>query len=604
MVLLKQNKRLLTVLALLAFFITLVSAAGNDEPPVQKTILYFSRQLDSLEQGFIAYEQIAKTGSEEDIRLQFKKCRTYYKRIEFLVEYMYPAAALRINGAALLEADAAEPEEPTYPTGFQVLEETVFDDITTEARMTMAGELSYAINRVRKLKKYRPTLELDDAMVFDALRLNIYRMLAKGISGFDSPGALNSMPEAQASLESTKEILGYYNAPKALLVKCSDAIAYTKLPVSFNDFDRAAFIRRHINPLLAELHSFQLAKGIPFVQQQRALNTDAKNFFSADAFDMYYFAPTGTKPASPEMIALGKKLFNEPMLSANEKRSCGSCHEAKKAFTDGLALNATLSGNGQLLRNTPTLINASLQPVQFYDSRIAFLEDQVHDVVSNKQEMGGDLSEVVAKLKKDKTYQQDFKASFSNDDDAVSKKNIKLALAAYVRSLTSLNAPFDKYMRGDDKAMNEQELLGFNLFMGKAKCGTCHYVPLFNGAVPPLYDKVESEVLGVPSNTDTLHPILDADSGKYNLYKMPHQVRSFKTPGLRNVAHTAPYMHNGVYKTLEEVIDFYDRGGGAGLGLDVPNQTLPGDRLGLTPQEKKALISFLKSLSDTAVSPS
>jgi len=105
--------------------------------------------------------------------------------------------------------------------------------------------------------------------------------------------------------------------------------------------------------------------------------------------------------------------------------------------------------------------------------------------------------------------------------------------------------------------------------------------------------------LGVPYNTDTLAPIMDTDSGKYLLYGIPHQLYSFKTVSLRNVALTPPYMHNGVFNTLEEVIDFYDRGGGAGLGFDLPNQTLPGTRLQLTTNEKKALIAFLHALNDT-----
>ena len=111
---------------------------------------------------------------------------------------------------------------------------------------------------------------------------------------------------------------------------------------------------------------------------------------------------------------------------------------------------------------------------------------------------------------------------------------------------------------------------------------------------------MDSEVLGVPENTDTLNPRLDTDSGKYHLHKMPHQLFSFKTPSIRNVALTAPYMHNGVYETLEEVLDFYNRGGGRGLGMDVPTQTLPGERLGLTEAEKKSIIAFMKSLTDTS----
>jgi cytochrome c peroxidase len=137
--------------------------------------------------------------------------------------------------------------------------------------------------------------------------------------------------------------------------------------------------------------------------------------------------------------------------------------------------------------------------------------------------------------------------------------------------------------------------------MGKAKCGTCHFIPFFNGVAPPYFSESESEVIGVPSTNDTLHPVLDPDKGKYNLYPIDILRFSFKTPTLRNVALTAPYMHNGVYKSLEEVVDFYNKGGGAGLGIAPSNQTLPKSPLQLSATEKKQIISFLRALTDTSV---
>jgi cytochrome c peroxidase len=138
---------------------------------------------------------------------------------------------------------------------------------------------------------------------------------------------------------------------------------------------------------------------------------------------------------------------------------------------------------------------------------------------------------------------------------------------------------------------------GFTLFMGKAKCGTCHFMPLFNGVVPPHFSKMESEVIGVPQ-TNRAPFTLDADEGKYRFTQSPIHRFAFKTPTLRNIALTAPYMHNGVYKTLEEVVEFYDKGGGAGLDIPLPSQTLPAEPLHLTKEEKNALIQFLHSLTD------
>lgn len=148
-------------------------------------------------------------------------------------------------------------------------------------------------------------------------------------------------------------------------------------------------------------------------------------------------------------------------------------------------------------------------------------------------------------------------------------------------------------MLGEEK-FNLDEIAGFNLFTGKAKCATCHFIPLTNGTVPPSFMKSESEVLGVPDATKKL----DADLGKFELTKAAIHRNSFKTPTVRNIELTAPYMHNGVFKTLEEVVNFYNEGGGNGLGFNLQNQTLPEDKLKLTALEKKQLIAFMKTLTD------
>ena len=163
-----------------------------------------------------------------------------------------------------------------------------------------------------------------------------------------------------------------------------------------------------------------------------------------------------------------------------------------------------------------------------------------------------------------------------------------------------MNARFDQYMRGNSKALTTPEKNGFNLFMGKAKCGTCHFMPLFNGLVPPEFVETESEVLGVPKTKDSLHAELDSDLGKFNFTRSVVHKHAFKTPTLRNVELTAPYMHNGVFSTLEEVMDFYNKGGGKGLNIAPDNQTLPFDKLELSKKEISDVIAFMKALTDTS----
>lgn len=143
------------------------------------------------------------------------------------------------------------------------------------------------------------------------------------------------------------------------------------------------------------------------------------------------------------------------------------------------------------------------------------------------------------------------------------------------------------------------EKLGFNLSMGKAKCATCHFPPLFNGLVPPYFEETESEILGVPRDKFNVTQI-DNDPGKFNFTQLEIHRFAFKTPTLRNIELSAPYMHNGVFESLKEVMDFYNHGGGAGQGMYLPNQTLPSDSLHLSETEKIAIIDFMKSLTDTS----
>jgi cytochrome c peroxidase len=166
-------------------------------------------------------------------------------------------------------------------------------------------------------------------------------------------------------------------------------------------------------------------------------------------------------------------------------------------------------------------------------------------------------------------------------------------LASYIRSLSQYDSKFDWYMQNKEN-FTPDEKAGFNLFAGKAKCATCHFIPLTNGTVPPNFDRSESEILGVPNKSKKL----DGDLGKFVITQAAIHKHSFKTPTIRNITLTAPYMHNGVYNTLEEVIDFYNEGGGVGLGFDVPNQTLPEDKLNLSELEKKQLIAFMRTLTD------
>ncbi|HQW85029.1 MAG TPA: cytochrome c peroxidase [Ferruginibacter sp.] len=358
------------------------------------------------------------------------------------------------------------------------------------------------------------------------------------------------------------------------------------------------FITGYLDPLAKMVGSFKIIKNLkdnPAGPYYSAISKN-KSMFDAKAFNVNRFLDDYS--TSPTKIELGRKLFFETRLSSNRKRSCASCHQPDKAFTDGLKTSLALDGHTQLPRNAPTIWNAALQRNLFVDSRSRTLEEQVMQVLNNAAEMHGSAQTVAKEIINMPAYSGLYQKAYPNASITKAADNICNAIACYERTLIALNSKFDKQMNGIP-GMTKDEINGFNLFMGKAKCGTCHFMPLFSGAKPPRYFYIESEVIGVPASPDKKYPRLDADSGRYLATEYPIHIFSFKTPSLRNVALTAPYMHNGVYNTLEEVVDFYNDGGGKGLHIAPQNQSLPFDNLKLSKKEKADVILFMKTLTDT-----
>ncbi|MGA1434781.1 MAG: cytochrome-c peroxidase, partial [Candidatus Kapaibacteriota bacterium] len=206
-------------------------------------------------------------------------------------------------------------------------------------------------------------------------------------------------------------------------------------------------------------------------------------------------------------------------------------------------------------------------------------------------------------LAKDSTIVLAFKNAYPAESGAINSMTISSALSAYIRSLIAFESPVDSLLRGEKVVSLKGEKLnrvkrGFNLFMGKAACATCHFPPTYSGLVPPHFKEMESEVLGIPVHPQSKE--IDPDFGKGGVYKYASPIyrHAFKTPGLRNIDKTAPYMHNGAYKNLEEVMEFYNLGGGQGLGIQVPNQTLSSDKLNLSKKEIQDIIEFMMALWD------
>ncbi len=287
---------------------------------------------------------------------------------------------------------------------------------------------------------------------------------------------------------------------------------------------------------------------------------------------------------SPEKAELGRMLFFDPILSKNQDMSCATCHNPSLGFSDGLQ-QAKGADDKSLTRNTLSLWNVGYETSFFWDGRAASLEEQMLTPLLNADEMAGSEQDIESKLKANPAYVALFEKAFGAD--SVNLENTQAALAAFERTLTSQNSPFDSYAKGNVDALTASQRRGLSLFRSAStRCFECHAAPTFSND--------NFFVTGVPDLKGQAH-----DSGRAAIASDGSD-GAFKSPSLRNVALSAPYMHNGIFSTLEEVVDFYAKGGGRDQGIDVDRQIVPFE---LTAQEKEDLVNFMYALTDESAMP-
>ncbi len=586
-------------------------------PSTQVTATY-QNNFQELKKASAAFNDFCRTTHSEKepqkLLTLYYQLRDAFKRTEFIWEYLDPTYVKEwINGAPLPKLDKNAPSLLVIdPKGLQVLDELLFgDSIDWTNLKKIASELNEAI------QQYPMQGKVNDRQIIDATRMELIRLFTLGLTGFDVPASDRSMQDATVVWkELEKTIMLYYKPVFAKDKKLAESIRkkaemgtiYLLKYHQFDEFDRLSFLRSYVNPLFNELRIMQELLGIESIYEtvsntRFAFNYRAGNLFDNSILDASTYLQIPDAIQSAKLTELGRLLFYDPVLSINNDKSCASCHQPSKAFTDGLPKSKASSGTEETVdRNAPTLINCVYSERFFYDLRADALEDQMEHVVVSEKEFNTTFFEITSRLAKSNEYKKRFETCFPMYPQPIGKQTIAFAMAAYVGSLNSFNSTFDRYVRNETNNLPEQVKLGFNIFMGKAACGTCHFAPVFNGTVPPYYNESETEVLGVPENPYIKEVVLDKDEGRIK-GKLKESVDfyrySFKTPTVRNTALTAPYMHNGAYRTLDDVIDFYNHGGGAGMGLHVPYQTLSPDSLNLTAKEMNALVAFMQSLTDT-----
>lgn len=276
-------------------------------------------------------------------------------------------------------------------------------------------------------------------------------------------------------------------------------------------------------------------------------------------------------PQTPEKIELGKQLYFDPRLSCDDTVSCASCHDPKKGWSNGEAF-ATGVRSQVGGRSAPTIINAAYFDLQFWDGRANQLEGQALGPIANPIEMDHPIDACVTKLNEIKGYREQFRKVFNSD---ATPENVAKAIAAFERTILSGNAPFDRFKAGDKTALSDAAQKGVKVFFGKGHCSACHVGGNFSDAA--------FHNIGVGFDKEK------PDLGRFEVTKMLGDKGAFKTPTLREIARTAPYMHDGRFKTLEEVVEYYDKGCHPNPQLD--EEIFP---LKLTAEEKADLVTFLK----------
>jgi|GEM_PF-869408 cytochrome c peroxidase len=374
------------------------------------------------------------------LRSEFKRAREDYKFLEAMVSHLFPSFDLDFNAKPVLELNTdAAIVELVEPHGLQVLEVALFRD---KDYVKAKAEVEFMLGRLPELQKRIHRIQYQDRFAFEAVRQEVIRITALGITGFDSRVLKHSIPETIEALKSIQFLMEPYldfmtrynkNLVYDLRNRIYGAIEYCGRNSEFALFNRAEFIRDYMEPIYADIHQLHVEIGVEtkddLHQFVEPLNYEAKHMYSSELFDPYAFSEKSFAQKSPKIEELGALLFFDPVLSQNNKRACASCHNPTKGFADGLKKSPSINNVGTLKRNSPSLWNATYVHDYFWDLRSESLNDQFEHVTSSPLEFNISFDEILEKLRKSDEYGELFEQAFEREegDEAISGTNLKQA---------------------------------------------------------------------------------------------------------------------------------------------------------------------------------
>ncbi len=550
----------------------------------------------------------------ELIRHQIEASRIKLKGIDFWLRYLEPLTYKTINSPIPVEWETEvfeKYEKPYYRKGAGLTLAELYLEEKEIVKDTLVKLIQTSLESTKLFQEDTTTASLHKHHHFFLCnRLFLLNLAAIYTTGFECPNPDHIIPELYSMLKDVKEIYSVFNQSFTSTTLSREYLdLYERMiqfvnnqPKNYIQFDHFTFIKDYVNPLYAMNQEVIVNyKVVSKSYVDYSLSRDCKSIFDKSLYrgqnSKGIFIPVDDPALLAEISHTGKLLFYDPRLSGNNKRSCASCHKPKEFFTDtAVTTNLNFDRVKSLPRNTPSLVNVLNNHLLMLDGRHFSLQNQAKDVTTNPDEMASNEKEMMDKILSCKEYKQAFTKyiKYTSESKSITINHIVSAITLYYSKFSYYYSPFDDAMNSISP-VSSNAIKGFNLFMSKAQCGTCHYVPAFNGVKPP-YIETEFEVLGVPA--DSGFKALSGDKGRYKVNPAKEMVSAFRTTTVRNASHTKPYMHNGVFNSLEQVINFYDSGGGVGKGLTIENQTLFSDSLKLTPSEKEFLLDFILSLNE------
>lgn len=586
-------------------------------------IEHYNRGISSLEEKLEELKKVIGSSDltvEKDLKLiteNINNARVSLKEIDIWLRYLEPISYKRINGPLPIEWETEvfeKFEKPYKREGAGLTLATLYLEEEKKNKDSLYNLINSSVKALQTYKRDSIKEHLRSADHFYLCnRLFLLNLATIYTTGFECPETEKVIEELQTMLLSVNKLYSAFNRSfptKALsesyMNKFKNACEFVdQQSKDFESFDHYTFIKDHVNPLFALNQVFiseYKVKSKSYVDY--TLTKEATSIFDKKLFkgqnSKGVFEKVNDAAVLDELEKLGELLFYDPILSGNNMRSCASCHKPSLCFADTIgAASLQFDGKNFLQRNTPSLTNATFNHLLMLDGLHISMLDQAKAVITSSIEMGGSEKEIVSKVMSCGEYKNRFTKLLIHTPkySKVSLDHIASALTVFYSRFSNFEAPFDLAMN-NRTTMDASVKKGFNIFMSKAQCATCHFAPQFNGVKPP-YVGSEFEVLGVPQDPE--YKSLSADKGRYFINPAKETANAFRTGTIRNADKTKPYMHNGVFRTMQELVDFYDGGGGAGHGFNVPNQTLSGDSLRLTKEEKRNLMDFISSLNENMV---